>query len=107
MTNEAPHIVCWKCKKPIEAADEFCRHCAANQRKDSGGFFFSHSGVWMMFLLLGPLNLWFLWKSTSISRAWKIVNTFIFTFLTIAVCWVIYVMAMRIINMYSQIFNMS
>jgi len=37
MTGNIPAVVCWKCKKPIEASDVFCRFCAAHQRRDSGG----------------------------------------------------------------------
>lgn len=99
---------CRKCKKEIGTGDEFCRHCAARQRVNkSGGLFFSHSGIWVMFLLAGPLNLWFIWKSPILSRAWKIFYTFFFTFLTIAICWVIYIMIMKIINLYSTFFNMT
>ena len=101
-------VFCRKCKKQIEANDEFCRYCAARQYKEKGGgLFFSHSGIWVMFLLAGPLNLWFIWKSPALSRAWKIGYTLFFTFLTIAVCWVIYIMVMKIMNLYSTFFSMT
>jgi hypothetical protein len=110
MTNNsaaAPQTAkCWKCKKEIGAADEFCRHCAAGQRRETG-FFFTPAGVWTMFLLLGPLNLWFLWLSPVISRKWKIINTFITILLTAALCHAIYALIMRIMEMYSTYLNMS
>ncbi|MDR1124039.1 MAG: hypothetical protein LBL61_05560 [Elusimicrobiota bacterium] len=97
---------CCKCKKEIGAADEFCRYCAARQRREAG-FFFTHAGVWTMFFLLGPLNLWFLWLSPVISRKWKVIDTFITLLLTAAVCYAIYAIIMRIAKLYSTYLNMS
>jgi hypothetical protein len=96
---------CWKCKRQIEAADNYCRYCGKGQGKNIP-FYYKHWGVWLLFFIIGPFNLWFLWRSPVIKTAWKFVYAIIFLLLS---CWGIYVFyktVSDIFNAYAYFLNM-
>ena len=71
MTPQNP-ITCPACHLLVEEADHFCRHCGRSL-KPGMSFLYSHSGIILMALVLGPFALPFVWMSKRISMAAKII----------------------------------
>jgi len=67
-------IQCWHCGGTIETQDKFCRHCGKGQSKYVP-FRYTHAGIVLFSLIIGPLVLPFVWKSPVISQTAKIVYT--------------------------------
>jgi len=101
----ADNAACWKCRQQIDAADNYCRHCGAGQR-DKINFYYQQWGVWLLFFVIGPFNLWFLFKSPVISKKWKIIDGIIFGILSIWFCWSFYSAVKNIFGVYSTFLNM-
>lgn len=87
----SPQIVCRRCKRPIDASDAYCRHCAAPTgalRSGAGPWWES---AWMvlvlLLLILGPLALPLLWRSRRFTVGWKIVLTIIVSGITLYMAW--------------------
>jgi hypothetical protein len=98
------NIACWKCGKQIEAADNYCRHCGKGQGSHIY-FYYKHWGVWILFFIIGPFNLWFLWRSPVIKIKWKLIYGAIFLFLSCWVCYVFYKAVSEIFNTYAYFLN--
>ena len=47
--------------------------------------------VFLLFLVLGPLGLWMLWRNNRFSVAWKVVLTILVCIYTVVILWVVYV----------------
>lgn len=75
-------MICWKCKKDIGDFDNYCKYCGAGQGKYIP-FYYRHWGIVLLFFLIGPFNLYFVWRSPALKKPAKIVYTFIFLLLTI------------------------
>ena len=70
MTPSNP-VTCPTCHLLIEEGDHFCRHCGRSL-KPGESFLYSHTGIILMSLILGPFALPFVWLSKRISLAAKI-----------------------------------
>ena len=64
-------IKCWHCSGSIEAKDAYCRYCGKGQGQ-SVPFRYTHAGMIVFSLLVGPLTLPFIWKSPKIGKKGKI-----------------------------------
>jgi len=66
--------VCWHCRKPVAAEDNFCRFCG----KGLLGFpwYYQHWGIIALTLLaLGPFGVILVWRSPVLSRSARWVYT--------------------------------
>ena len=73
--------VCWHCRKPAAAEDNFCRFCGRNLA--SFPWYYQHWGIIVLtFLALGPFSLVLVWRSPVISRTARWVYTALAVFLT-------------------------
>ncbi|MCG2725884.1 MAG: zinc ribbon domain-containing protein [Elusimicrobia bacterium] len=79
--NEAKQIVCWACRAKIGAEDNFCRKCGKGQGKFVP-WYYTHWGVIVLTFALGPLSLYFIWRSPSISYNTKWIYTAIISIIT-------------------------
>ena len=59
-------FICSRCHTPVDDADCYCRHCGRPLRPRLG-FWHSHSGIFLLTLLLGPFSLIWVWRSHRIS----------------------------------------
>lgn len=64
-------IQCWHCSGSIEAGDAYCRFCGKGQGQ-SVPFRYTHAGMIVFSLLIGPLTLPFIWKSPKIGTRGRI-----------------------------------
>ena len=67
-------IFCSRCRAEVRAEDNYCHNCGKSL-KPGRGFLFTHTGIILMALLLGPLALPFVWMSKAISPLAKIIYT--------------------------------
>ncbi|MBR4355735.1 MAG: zinc ribbon domain-containing protein [Elusimicrobiaceae bacterium] len=67
-------LTCQRCHLLVEETDNFCRHCGRSL-KQGHSFFYSHSGIILMALVLGPFALPFVLLSKRISTLSKIIYT--------------------------------
>lgn len=68
----APDVLCRKCGKSVDAASTFCPHCGTRQAEGQAWYYHP---VWILvlaFVALGPIALFFVWKSRMMSRAGKV-----------------------------------
>ena len=72
MTQLTTPKACPACHLLIEETDNFCRHCGRSL-KPGESFFYSHTGIILMAVVLGPFALPFVWLSKRISTAAKII----------------------------------
>lgn len=69
-------ILCTRCHAEIRESDNYC-HACGKSLKPGRGFLFSHAGIILMALILGPFALPFVWMSKIISPLAKIIYTFV------------------------------
>ena len=62
---------CWNCRGTIDANDAYCRHCGKGQGQ-SVPFRYTHAGMIVLSLLIGPLTLPYIWKSPIVGRNGRI-----------------------------------
>lgn len=67
-------IQCWICGGTIDSQDRYCRHCGKGQSKFVP-FRYTHAGIILFSLIIGPLVLPFVWNSPVITKTAKIVYT--------------------------------
>lgn len=66
--NAHKPVPCWDCGAEIDAGDAYCRRCGKGQG-DFVPWQYKHWGVIALTLAgLGPLTLYYLWRSPVISR---------------------------------------
>ena len=100
--------VCPHCSAAMGAGEEICRRCGVRRDPLSAGLAAGGKRVsrraarrrdWaerrgmllvLLFLVLGPLALPMLWRSTKFSRGWKIVLTILVAIQTAAVIWLLW-----------------
>ena len=76
---------CPRCRQLIDEADCYCRHCGRSLRPGQS-FLYSHTGIILLSLVLGPLALPFVWLSKRINLTAKIIYTGVLTLLGIYIC---------------------
>ncbi len=67
-------ILCKRCQAEVRESDNYCHACGKNL-KPGHGFLFTHPGIILMALILGPFALPFVWMSRVISPLAKIIYT--------------------------------
>lgn len=67
-------LLCRRCQAEIRETDNYCHNCGKSL-KPGRGFLFTHGGIILMALVLGPLALPFVWMSKVISPTAKIIYT--------------------------------
>ena len=85
-------IGCPRCRKEIDSSDNFCRYCGTSL-SEGNGFIFSHGGIILLSLLLGPFALPVVWKSKLIGQPAKWIYTgvlFLIGVYLLVACWHIY-----------------
>lgn len=65
---------CTRCRAEVRAEDNYCHNCGKSL-KPGHGFLFTHTGIILMALILGPLALPFAWFSKVISPLAKVLYT--------------------------------
>lgn len=73
-TAFAKPLLCSRCQAQILETDNYC-HACGKSLKPGRGFLFTHPGIILMALVLGPLALPFVWMSRVISLTAKIIYT--------------------------------
>lgn len=71
---------CPRCRQTVDETDFYCRHCGRSLQPGRG-FLFTHAGIIIMALILGPFALPLVWMSKAISPWAK----WIYTILLLAV----------------------
>ncbi len=87
-------MICWKCKSDIGEFDNYCKYCGAGQGKYIP-IYYKHIGIILLFFILGPFNLYFVWFSPALKRPAKIIYTFIFLTLTGWFCYKTYLLFLQ------------
>lgn len=95
-------MICWKCKSDIGEFDSYCKYCGAGQGKHIP-IYYRHIGIILLFFILGPFNLYFVWFSPALKRPAKIIYTFIFLVLTAWFCYKTYLLILQAKDMFSTI----
>jgi len=81
LKNPKADGLCWNCRRPAAAEDNFCRFCG----KSLTGFpwYYQHWGIILLSLLaLGPFGLVLVWRSPVLSRAAQWAYTAVILLLT-------------------------
>lgn len=74
MTSFQEPLLCSRCHAQIRPTDNYC-HACGKSLKPGRGFLFTHGGIILMALVLGPLALPFVWLSKVLSPAAKLIYT--------------------------------
>ena len=64
-------VACWHCSATIEAKDAYCRYCGKGQGQ-AVPFRYTHCGIIVFTLLLGPLAIPFIVKSPKIGTKFRV-----------------------------------
>ena len=67
-------LLCPRCQVEVRDTDNYC-HACGKSLKPGRGFLFTHGGIILMALVLGPLALPFVWMSKVISPTAKVIYT--------------------------------
>ena len=67
-------LFCSRCHAEIRETDNYC-HACGKSLKPGRGFLFTHGGIILMALVLGPLALPFVWLSKVLSLSGKLIYT--------------------------------
>lgn len=94
---------CTFCHGLVDKGDKFCRHCGRELGKIP--FSYTHAGVAMMFLVLGPLNLFWVWRSPVMSRNTKLFYTALYLGLTVLILIPVIQAVNSIVAVYSGAFS--
>lgn len=95
-------MICWKCKSDIGDIDNYCKYCGAGQGEHIP-LYYRHLGIILLFFIIGPFNLFFVWRSPALKKTAKIVYTVIFLFLTVFFCYRTYEILLQLKDMYSSL----
>jgi len=91
-------MTCWKCKKDIGDFDNYCKYCGAGQGKHIP-LYYRHIGIILLFFLIGPFNLYFVWFSPSLKKTAKWIYTIIFLLLTVWISYKTYLLFLQMSEM--------
>ena len=97
-------MICYKCQKEIEAQDNYCRYCGAGQGSHIP-WYYKIWGVWILFFLIGPFCLWFLYQSPSKNNTAKIINALIITVVSVILIYKFCIALKGIMEIYSMAFS--
>lgn len=89
-------LFCSRCHAQIRETDNYC-HACGKSLKPGRGFLFTHAGIIIMALVLGPFALPFVWLSKAISFSAKLIYTVLLLLLGVYLVYAI-VQAFSIIN---------
>ena len=67
-------LFCSRCHAEIRETDNYCHACGKSLKRGHG-FLYTHGGIILMALVLGPLAIPFVWMSKVISPTAKIIYT--------------------------------
>ena len=70
----SPLMFCSRCRAQIRETDNYCYNCGKSLKKGYG-FLYTHTGIILMSLVLGPFSLPFVWLSKRINLVSKIIYT--------------------------------
>ena len=73
---------CPRCHCPVDETDNYCRACGRSLRPGTG-FLFTHSGIILLSVVLGPFALPVVWMSKLISTPAKWIYTALLALLTV------------------------
>ncbi len=73
---------CPRCHCPVDETDNYCRACGRSLRPGTG-FLFTHSGIILLAVVLGPFALPVVWMSKLISTPAKWIYTALLALLTV------------------------
>ena len=94
---------CSRCHAEIRETDNYC-HACGKSLKPGHGFLFTHAGIIVMALVLGPLVLPFVWFSKVLSFTAKLIYTTVLLLLSIYMVHALW-QAVNLINNSFQSFN--
>ncbi len=77
---------CPKCRQEIDELDNFCRSCG-KPLKPGTGFWYSHSGIILLMLVLGPFALIPVFLSKTLSTAAKAIYCVVILLFTVYLCY--------------------
>ena len=89
-------LFCSRCHAQIRETDNYC-HACGRSLKPGRGFLFTHAGIILMALVLGPLALPFVWMSKAISSAAKLIYTIVLLVLGVYLVYALW-QAVNLIN---------
>jgi len=72
-------VFCKHCHAEVRDSDNYC-HACGKSLKPGRGFLFTHTGIILMALVLGPFALPFVWMSKTLGPVAKIIYTVILLF---------------------------
>lgn len=88
MDISQPMVFCPRCRVQIRETDHYCYNCGKSLKRGYG-FLYTHTGIILMTLVLGPFALPCVWLSRRISLLSKIIYTLVMIALgyyLVAVC---------------------
>ena len=94
---------CPRCHAEIRETDNYCHACGKGL-KPGRGFLFTHPGIILMALVLGPLALPFVWLSKAISFTAKLIYTVLLLLMGVYLVYAL-LQAVAIINSSFQAFG--
>ena len=96
MTPFQEPLFCSRCHAEIRETDNYC-HACGKSLKPGRGFLFTHAGIIVMALVLGPLALPFVWMSKAISLTAKFLYTVVLLLLGVYLAYTLW-QAVNLIN---------
>jgi len=95
---------CWKCKRPIDESDNYCRHCGVGQ----GGrapWYYQHWGIILVMLMVGPFALINVFASPLIGKKAKLIYTIIILAFSAFLFWELYRFVVQMNNTVNSLLN--
>jgi hypothetical protein len=87
--------LCWSCRKPVAAEDNFCRFCGKGLGRPP--WYYQHWGIILLTIFgLGPFSIFLVWRSPTLSRTARWIYTAALLALTYWFCVECYVAYMKI-----------
>jgi hypothetical protein len=99
-------MICNEDKNPVSEQARLFRACGEQQNKPVQ-FYYTHLGVWVMFLLIGPGNLYFVWRSPLMGKTAKVIHSVFTILISVALVYIIYVLLVYIFNLYNAYLNIN
>lgn len=102
---------CKNCSKIIDVGDNFCRFCGSNQNnnkivnKNQNDFWKSELGIIILTLIMGPISLFYLYKSNTISEESKKKLFIGILFFSLVVFFILFLSFRILFRYYIQIFK--
>ena len=101
MTSVVPTATrCWRCDRPVDVEDRYCRHCGHGQRAFVAWYY---RPLWIAVLsltVLGPFALPLIWRTPRLDRAGKWIASLMVIALCVWVGWGFVVEIRRFLGQY-------